>query len=438
MEGPIPGTLAKLTGPMVLGILGMVALNLVDTFFVGQLGSRELAAMSFTFPVIMVIGSISIGLGVGASSLISQAIGKDNQDEVRRLTSDSLVLATLVVTVLVTIGMFTIRPIFTLLGASEETLPLIEQYMQIWYPGMVFLVIPMVGNSAIRATGDTRTPSAIMLFAFTINLILDPLLIFGLGPFPRMELAGAAIATVTARAVTLLVSLHVLAFREKMLVYRPPSRDEVVSSWLRLLSIGLPNAAANMVMPLGMGFITRLVSGYGEPAVAAFGVAGRIDVFALTVVMALSSVLGPFVGQNFGARQWDRLREGVAVSKRFALLWGIGIALVFLPTVPFFAPLFNKDPQVVERIELYLRIVPWGYGAFGVYMLTRSSFNALEKPLWAAFLSATFMFVLFVPLAMMGSHFFGLVGVFGAGCTAYILTGVVAHLAWKRMLSRLR
>lgn len=437
MEGPIPGTLAKLTGPMVLGILGMVALNLVDTFFVGQLGSRELAAMSFTFPVIMVIGSISIGLGVGASSLISQAIGKDNQEEVRRLTSDSLVLATLVVTVLVTIGIFTIRPIFTLLGATEETLPLIEQYMQIWYPGMVFLVIPMVGNSAIRATGDTRTPSAIMLFAFTINLILDPLLIFGLGPFPRMELAGAAIATVTARAVTLLVSLHVLAFREKMLVYRPPSRDEVVSSWLRLLSIGLPNAASNMVMPLGMGFITRLVSGYGEPAVAAFGVAGRIDVFALTVVMALSSVLGPFVGQNYGARQWDRLRAGVVVSKKFALLWGIGIAVVFLPTVPLFAPLFNKDPQVVERIELYLRIVPWGYGAFGVYMLTRSSFNALEKPLWAAFLSATFMFVLFVPLAALGSYFFGLVGIFSAGCTAYILTGVVAHLAWKRMLSRL-
>ena len=423
---------------MILGILGMVALNLVDAFFVGQLGSRELAAMSFTFPVVMVIGSLALGLGIGASSLISQAIGKDNTSEVRRLTSDSLMLALLVVTVLVTAGMFTIRPVFSLLGAGPETLPLIEQYMRIWYPGMIFLVIPMVGNSAIRATGDTRTPSAIMLVAFGINLVLDPLLIFGLGPFPRMELAGAAVATMIARAVTLIVSLYVLAFRDKMLVFRPPGREELVRSWKRLLSIGLPNAAANMVMPLGIGVITRLVSDYGESAVAAFGVAGRIDIFALTVVMALSSVLGPFVGQNFGAKQLGRVRDAVAVCKRFALFWGVGVALVFLPTVPFIAPLFNKDPEVVSRIQLYLRIVPWGYGAFGIYMLTRSAFNALEKPLWAAFLSALYMFVLFIPLAVMGSLLFGLEGVFAASAVAYLVTGAVAHVAWKRMLIRIK
>ena len=226
IEGPVGKTLIRLTLPMMIGIVGMVAFNLVDTFFVGRLGTLELAAMSFTFPVVLVVSSLARGLGVGTSAVISRIIGEGDQQKVRRITTDALLLSLIIVIAFVIAGLFTIEPLFRLLGADDSILPLIKQYMSIWYLGMPFVVIPMVGNNAIRATGDTKTPSLIMVGAILVNLVLDPLFIFGPGPFPRWELAGAAFATATARAAAMVISLLVLGRREKMItVVLPRLKD---------------------------------------------------------------------------------------------------------------------------------------------------------------------------------------------------------------------
>ncbi|MEE8441062.1 MAG: MATE family efflux transporter, partial [Spirochaetia bacterium] len=153
-DGNVPRMLIRLTIPMVFGMLSMVLYNLVDTLFVGRLGKDQLAALSFTFPVVLVISSLALGVGMGASAAISRAIGAGDGDRVRRLTTDSLVLAVLIVGTFATAGILTIDPLFRLLGADERILPYISKYMTIWYPGMVFVVVPMVGNNAIRATGD--------------------------------------------------------------------------------------------------------------------------------------------------------------------------------------------------------------------------------------------------------------------------------------------
>ena len=226
VEGSVTKTMIGLTLPMLVGILGMVAFNLVDTFFVGRLGTLELAAMSFTFPVVLVVSSIARGLGVGTTAVISRAIGEGDRHKVQRLTTDALLLSLLVVIGFVAVGLMTIEPLFRLLGAGEEVLPLIRRYMFIWYFGMPFVVIPMVGNSAIRATGDTKTPSMVMVAAMLLNLILDPLLIFEPGPFPRLELAGAALATASARAFAMVVSLYVLIEREGMITFSPTHLQE--------------------------------------------------------------------------------------------------------------------------------------------------------------------------------------------------------------------
>jgi putative MATE family efflux protein len=291
VEGQIFAVLARMTGQMLVGILGMVAFNLVDTWFVGQLGSRELAAMAFTFPVIMVVGGLTMGISVGAAAVVSRAVGEEDRQKVRRLTTDSLILACIVVLVVIVGGFLSMESLFRAMGANEDTLPLILEYMKIWYGGALFVVVPMVGNSAIRGAGDAATPARVMMIAFMINLILDPILIFGIGPFPRMELAGAAIATVIARAAALVVSVRVLAFRDRMLTLNWPGTREILTSWGQILHIGLPNAATNLVLPLGIGLVTRLISRFGEKAVGAFGAASRVDMFAMTLVMALASVL---------------------------------------------------------------------------------------------------------------------------------------------------
>lgn len=435
VRGPVGKTLFKLTIPMIFGMISMVAFNLVDTFFVGQLGTLELAALSFTFPVIMVIGSLALGLGVGASAVISRAIGEGDHRKVQRLTTNSLTLAVLIVAFFVSIGLLTINAVFSLLGAAAKILPLIRQYMSIWYLGMIFVVVPMVGNNAIRANGDTKTPAVIMFVAVLVNAILDPLLIFGIGPFPRLELAGAAIATVIARASALFVSLYVLNYKYKMLSFVLPALKSVLNSWKRILYIGIPAAGSRLIVPLTIGIITKFVSSYGPEAVAAFGVSTRIEFFTMAAVFALASVLGPFVGQNWGAQKQERMNLGIKYSKLFSLGWGAAMFIVLAMAARLIASMFSKNPAVISGIVLYLRIVPLGYGLMGVFVLSTFTLNVLNRPLHAAALSFTEMLVLYVPLAYIGSYFFGLWGVFAALALAYFIAGIAAHFVLARVLT---
>ena len=434
-EGPIIPILAKMSAQMLVGILGMIAFGLVDTWFVGQLGPDELAAMGYALPVSMVVMGLSFGLGTGAATVVARAMGQGDRKQVQRLTTDALSLSLVIVAALIVTGLLTMEPVFRLLGAGPEVLPLVTEYMRIWYPGMIFVVVPMVGNNAIRALGDAKTPAIIMAIAVTVNFILDPLLIFGLGPFPRMELAGAATATVISRATTLVVAIWALHRKHRMLTFRIPSWREGMASWRAILYVGLPNAATNLVLPVGAGIITRLVSGYGDDAVAAFGVANRIDLFAVTPIMALGAVLGPFVGQNWGAGNATRVREGISVSLRFAAIWGavVMVALSFLARPV--AGLFNDDPRVVEFLALYLQLVPLSYGLRAMVNLAKTAMNALNRPLPGSAITLVYMFVFLVPLSWLGSTFFGLAGLFAASSVSSLLAAIWG-LIWLRRILR--
>ena len=434
IEGPVQKTLIRLTIPMVLGTLGMVIFNLSDTFFVGQLGTNQLAALSFTFPVVLVVSSLAMGLGIGASAVISRAIGEGNHYKVKRLTTDSLTLSLIFVGFFALFGLFTINPLFRLLGASGEVLAYISQYMTIWYLGVVFVVIPMVGNNAIRASGDTKTPGLIMVFASFVNIVLDPILIFGIGPFPRLEIAGAAIATVIARASTLILSFWFLAFKEKMITFNIPEFRTVVESWKQVLYIGLPTAATKIMIPLGAGVILSIVATYGSEAVAGFGVATRIEFFALAVVMALSSVLGPFIGQNWGAGKFGRIKSGIKFSYKFSLIWGLVIFTIFAIFGGTIGSLFSNNPNVISVTRLYLLIIPIGYGLYGILVMATSTLSVLKKPIHAAILTLTQTFLLYVPMAYIGSYFFGLWGVFVALPMSYFIAGIISNFVLNRIV----
>ena len=216
-RGPVRGHLVHLGAPMVVGIIAVLSISLVDAWFVGKLGLEPLAALSFTFPVVFSIASVAIGLGAGAASVVSRAIGTGDRHRVQRLATDSLLLSVLVVAALSTLGWFTIEPLFYAMGARDQVLGYIVEYMQIWYLGMPFLVVPMVANSLLRADGDSRIPSLMMIFAAIVNIGLNPIFIFGLGPIPAMGIQGAAVATVIARALSMVLALY-LVFRHRLVV----------------------------------------------------------------------------------------------------------------------------------------------------------------------------------------------------------------------------
>ena len=434
--GPVGKKLFHLTIPMVAGIFAITAFNLADAYFVAKLGTRELAALSFTFPVVMLIGAFTLGLGMGASSVISRAIGEGSHEKVKRHTTDSLFLGVFIVAVFVAIGMFTIDPLFRFLGAGEEVLPYIRDYMTIWYFGMVMVVVPMIGNNAIRASGNTKFPAFVMITAAGINVILDPIFIFGKFGIPRMEIAGAALATVIGRTTTMTLTLAALHFRERMLEFSIPRLKPMLDSWKKILYIGLPAAGTNIFIPLSIAVVTRIVSVFGESAVAAVGAGFRVESFAMMVIMALSAVLIPFIGQNWGAGFFERVRLAHKNASLFSFFWGAFTLLVFVLTAPQIARLFSDDPKVIQGIIYYLYIAPAGYGLYGITILACAAYNAINYPLRAAGLHSFRMFILYIPCAWLGARLIGLRGVFAGVVVANILSGLVSLYFIRHTLNR--
>lgn len=419
---------------MFFGIIGIVIFNLVDTIYVGQLGTEALAALSFTFPVVMVVTSIGLGIGVGASSLISFAIGEGNHTKVQRITSDSLVLSLIFVFIFIGIGYLTIDPLFTLLGATPEILEMIREYMVIWYFGVPFVIVPMVGSNALRAKGDMKTPAAIMLTIVIVNIILDPLLIFGIGPFPELGLRGAAIATVFARGLSLFMGLYVLHFRDNMLTFKSPGATEVLLSWKNLLSIALPAAGARIIVPIAIGVVTHVIARFGPEPVAAFGAASRAEFFMLAIIMALGSVLNPFIGQNIGANKVDRAKSALKQGLSFAIIWGIGSYIfLFLLARPI-ASMFSTEEAVIQYIILYLSIVPIGYAFRSVSDIIVNVLNVLRKPLLSAGLVFGQMILLIIPLVYLGANLYGVKGVFFGLVIANVISGFIAYFTMRYQL----
>ncbi|MBN1647842.1 MAG: MATE family efflux transporter [Spirochaetales bacterium] len=427
-EGPVAPTILKMAGGMLFGFVAMSAFNAVDTYFVGKIGSTELAAMSFTFPVVMFLNSIALGLGVGISSVVSRAIGAGDHHKVQRLTTDGLMLAVLIVLVISIAGILTIRPLFALLGAGGKTLDLIYSYMLVWYIGTPFVVIPMAGNNAIRATGDTFTPSMIMMISVFVNVLLDPLLIFGPGPFPEMGITGAALATVIARFTSLCASLCILAFREKLILFERPAPQVVFTSWKQIVYVGVPAAIVQVINPLSLGVITRLLSRFGEYTVAGFGAASRVDMLVLIIPMSLSVVMAPFAGQNWGARNIGRIREGFRFAGILSVIWGGLVFLAFLFLARPIIKLFSYDPNIISAGASYLNIVSISYGFFALTTISGQIFSALNRPFHSAGITLTRAFVIYLPLALLGGRLWQENGIFSATLITNILGGILGFL----------
>lgn len=426
-EGPIGRTLWGLALPMVAGLVAVTLFNIVDTWFIGQLGAEPLAAMSFTFPVVLVVNCVTMGIGVGASSVIARAIGKGDSSGVRRLTTDALLLAVGLVLVLSAIGLATIEPLFTLLGAEAALIPLIEAYIGPIYMGLALLVIPMLGNAAIRATGDTKTPSLIMIAAGVVNLVLDPLLIFGYGPFPKLGLFGGALATVLSWALVFVGALYILRRRLGMVSFARPRVSEVLASWRAILHVGLPAAATYVLVPFANAAITRMVSVHGVEAVAGYGIGVRVESLGLIALQAMATGLAPFVGQNFGAGLYHRIREALRLAIRASLVWGALMVLVLAPAARLIGGGFADEPAVIEAAVHYLWVVPLSYGTLGVAMQVNTAFNAAGLPLRSAVLIIIRLFVLALPLAYLGGRLYGVWGIFGGLTIGNLLAGGVAY-----------
>jgi len=431
--GSVGRHLKALALPMAVGFVALNSYSIADTYFVGQLGTLQLAAIGFTFPVAFTLVAIGLGVGISTSSVLARLLGTGDRGAVQRITTHALLLGALLVFAWLVIGLATIEPVFLALGADERTLPLIREYMRPYYFGSVLFVLPMVGNFSLRAMGDSKVPAVILSISAIVNIVLDPLLIFGLWGFPRLELQGAAIATVLANAVTVVASLTILYRRERMISWRYVNVDDLWDSWRRLLHIAIPATATNLLLPVTFAAITAMVATFGPESVAGFAVASRVESVVLIVVFALQSSVGPIAGQNYGARRMDRVRSAIHLSNRFLLVYTLLFAVVLFAFARPLVGLFDNNPVVVETAAAYLRIVPFTLGPFALMMIAVGSFNALGRPMPAVVLTFVKLFIIYLPLAWILSRSIGITGIFWANAVSHLLLGA-ASLIWLRKI----
>ncbi|OIN85732.1 MAG: hypothetical protein AUJ12_08435 [Alphaproteobacteria bacterium CG1_02_46_17] len=432
-EGSTRSHLVRMTIPMIWGILAIISFQLVDTYYISLLGTEKLAAISYTFPVTYGIFSIFIGIGVAASSVLSRLIGEKKPDLVKRVTSHGLLLVLLISLLVAAIGIPLINPIFRAMGADEEAILLLKDYMVPYFIGTFFLSMPVVGNAALRASGDTVTPAIIMTIAAVANAILDPVMIFGLWGFPRLELFGAALATILANFCAMVAGLTIMYRRGLFDLSHLKNLHEFGDSTKRLMTIGLPVAITSMLPAFVNSTINHILSQDGDAAVAAFGAASRIEAFTLVIMMALSIGMAPIIGQNWGAAQFHRVRDTVKDALIFSVLWSCFVAVILLVFAHQIAGIFSQDPELDRYLILFLTIVPLSYPLGNLTHGWGSVFNATGRPKISAILLFTKMIILMIPACFIGHYFGGVMGVFLAIAFVNIIAGAGFHLwAWKK------
>ncbi|MEM9740945.1 MAG: MATE family efflux transporter [Pseudomonadota bacterium] len=435
-SGNVGNHLVRLGVPMMWGVASVISVSLADAYFLGKLGTDELAAISFVFPVLFTLISLGIGLSAGATSVVSRMIGAGSTDDAQRPATDILLIGAVISLLVSVLGAVTIAPFFSLLGADGAVLDFIEQYMIVWYLGLPFQVVSLIAMGLIRANGDTLAPSLAMVVGALINIGLDPLLIFGAGPIPSLGIQGAAWAAFGARGFIFLVAFALIAFREKLLTPTLPNASEARRSFGAVMRVGLPAAGSNMINPLSISVVTAFMASYGNEAVAAFGVATRIESFATVPMLALSSAIGPVAGQNWGRGADERTRRGLALSFWFLAAVGIVLGVVFWRFAVPIVHLFTDDSAVQNLAISYLQLVGATLAGYGIVIVTSAALNAIDRAFLGLFVTILRSFILYIPLAGAAVIFGPPWLVFAGIALANVIAGLlVAWLAfrWARL-----
>jgi Na+-driven multidrug efflux pump len=291
----------------------------------------------------------------------------------------------------------------------------------------------MIANSVLRASGDAKRPAIIMTTAAVLNIAIDPVLIFGLFGFPRMEIAGAALGGVLANAVTLCASAYFVVYREKLVDFSRLAPELIMDSWRQILHVGLPSLTSSLVAPVTTAFITYQIATFGQESVAGFGMASRLEGMSLLAVMSLNGAMTPFVGQNFGAKRLDRVHEAINFAYRFALFYGITVAVIMQLFGGLITDLFGLTGEAKHTALLHMQIVPLSYMALGCAMAVNGSLNALRRPMAAMWVSLSRTVAVYAPLAWVLSQFFGIIGIFIAAASANFISGGIGVL-WLRSI----
>ncbi|MEA4862524.1 MAG: MATE family efflux transporter [Victivallaceae bacterium] len=432
-RGSIMGTLFRSSISMLPGTLAITGYNLADTLFVAKLGTIPLAAMGYTFPVIVLVNCFYRGVGVGVTASTAHAIGGRKHKKAAKLVTAGVVLVALFSVLVACVGVNTIDATFRLFNADPAALPMIFDYMSIWYYGSITIALCMTGNDLLITVGDTKMASAVMFGGMILNVFLNWIFIFKLG----LGIRGAAWATIVSQCSAAVATMLRLWLKHDLFDSCAIGLARLLRVWRVILRITLPSIPGMMMMPLGVGATTYVTNFFGAGVVAGATAAMRMEGIAFIFPMSFGMTLMPLVGQNFGARLYKRIDECRHTANHIVFFFGLAMAVLFFFGAPYITCWFTDDPAVAAVMVLYLRIIPWGFGLVEIHRYSTFFYTGCNRPNIASLLNFLRIGVLLVPFLLLALWIGRVELLFGARLAADVIAGTVGWVMMTMLTRRL-
>ena len=432
-SGALRRQLFAQTWPMAIGVMSLLGFQLVDSAFVARLGTVPLAAQSFTFPITFLMIGVQVGLGIAIAALISRAIGAGELERARRLGSLVLFGGAVVIGCLAIVLWVFYVPLFRQLGAEGEALELIGHYWPVQLLANWFSALLYFGYTLFRAHNNTRLPGLLMVTTSGLNLVFDPLLIFGVGGWSGLGLPGAAWAT----TLSFLLGLMLLGWRlgQRDWLSRADLIGEARRSTAPFAVIAGPAMLSQLMPALSAMAATALIASLGEQAVAAWGLISRLETVSLMLVLGLTMSLPPWLGHCYGAGNWPRIRALMSIAFQTVIVWQLVLGTVLALAAPWVAGALSSDEAVRDGLTWLIRAMLPSYALLGLCMLVVSASNALGWPLRAMMISFARLFVCYLPCIALGVWLGGQMPYVGMGAAlGNALAGSMAWLVFRRSM----
>ena len=386
-KDPIWTLLRKVTIPTSTGSLFQTFYNLVDTWFAGKISADAIAAIAKSFPIYFVIIAVGVGIGAATNSTIGNLIGEKNIKKASLFLAQSVIFAVIISIIVTLFGLNLSNFLLSLMGSNLESILLTREYLDIIFYGTFIVMIQISLNGTLNAQGDTKSYRNVLIFSFFLNIFLNPLFIWGYGIIPGFGIAGLAIATVIAQSIgTLYLIYKVNSCKLKRYIYLKCFIPKFIML-KELLNQSLPIIFSMLFIGVGIFNILYFIGKFGDLAIAGYGAALRIEQVFLLPVIGLNTAVLSIGGQNFGAKNYNRIRElytkALIFGSSFMSIAGI-IMFIFAET---FVSLFTENLIAIEHGAIYLKIAALIGPIYPVFFITTAVFQAVKKPIFSLYLS---------------------------------------------------
>lgn len=374
-EGPIVKTLITLATPLVIGMFMEIALSVTHYFWVGKLGPTAQDAITTSMIVIWTMVAATSVVSVGITALVSRNVGAGNNEKAAYFVKQGLALAVIIGIVVGTVGLFYARDILEFMRAGEVTVAIGLPYLKIFFAAVILLFLLETSYAAFRASGNTKTPAYIGIMVVVINLVLDPLFIFGLGPFPELGVTGAGVATTIAYFIGVLTSLGLIN-RGKLGYPAPSFRPLALSlpDMSKIIRIGLPMSGHHLVFMIVYWFLIIIIHEFGEAAGAAMGIGNRMESLSYMLCHGISLAASAMVGQNLGAGKPERAARSAWYGVGLGFIVTAIVSIIFLTLSRQIASVFSNSPEVIAIANDYLIILALSQMSMAVEIVLEGAF----------------------------------------------------------------